>query len=44
MSGTGWELRPAGWLLLFILGVLLVALQFNGCRKYHRKTSKILNT
>lgn len=23
MLGTGWELQPAGWLLLLILGVLL---------------------
>lgn len=23
MSDTGWELRPAGWLLLLILGVFL---------------------
>jgi hypothetical protein len=24
MSGTGWEIQPAGWLLLLFLGILLI--------------------
>ena len=24
MSGTGWEIQPAGWLLLLVLGILLI--------------------
>ena len=26
MEGMGWEIRPAGWLLLAILGILLIYL------------------
>jgi len=24
MTGTGWEIQPAGWLLMVVLGILLV--------------------
>lgn len=24
MENTGWEMRPAGWILLFILAVVLI--------------------
>jgi hypothetical protein len=24
VTSTGWEIRPAGWLLLVVLGILLI--------------------
>jgi hypothetical protein len=37
MSGTGWELRPAGSLLLFILGVLLALATIQWLQKIPQK-------
>lgn len=37
MLGTGWELRPAGWLLLLILGVLLALATIQWLQKVPQK-------
>jgi hypothetical protein len=38
MTGTGWEIRPMGWLLLVLLGLLLI---FIITRRVQGATNKI---
>jgi hypothetical protein len=32
MTGTGWEIRPAGWLLLLLLALLMLTTLINWLR------------
>lgn len=42
MSGTGWEIRPAGWLLLLVLGILLIYFMNRWLQVPFNKTFTIL--
>lgn len=37
MENTGWEMRPAGWILLFILAVVLVYYMSRWLQRRSRK-------
>lgn len=37
MTGTGWEIQPAGWLLLLLLALLLIATLTNWLRGNQKK-------
>ena len=37
MEGIGWEIRPAGWLLFAILGILLIYLTIRWLQRSSHK-------
>ena len=41
MEGVGWEIQPAGWLLLVILGILLIYSAIRWLQRSSHKKSGI---
>jgi hypothetical protein len=39
MENIGWEIRPAGWILLFVIGIALFCLLNRGFRQPSEKPS-----
>jgi len=42
MSDTGWEIQPAGWLFLFIVGILLIYFLHRWLQDSSRKNPGII--
>ena len=37
MEGIGWEIRPAGWILLFVVAVILIYYVVKWLRRFSHK-------